>query len=101
MSDILSDASSDKRSQPGKPLRLRPGYRLQWEEAQQRFVLLYPEGMVQLSPTAAEILKRCDGVRDTSALIADLQLAFPGADLAADVREFLATALARSWIDAD
>ena len=28
-------------------------FRLQWEEAQQAYVLLYPEGMVELGDTAA------------------------------------------------
>ncbi|MFX5622761.1 pyrroloquinoline quinone biosynthesis peptide chaperone PqqD, partial [Acinetobacter baumannii] len=30
--------------------------RLQWEEAQQAWVLLYPEGMVTLNDSAAAIL---------------------------------------------
>ena len=42
-------------------------YRLQWEEAQDNYVLLYPEGMVKLNQSAAEILKRCDGERDVAA----------------------------------
>jgi pyrroloquinoline quinone biosynthesis protein D len=79
-------------------LRLRAGYRLQWEPAQQAYVLLYPEGMVQLNPSAAEVLKRCDD-RPLSALLADLQAAFPGVELEADVREFIAIALDKGWLD--
>jgi pyrroloquinoline quinone biosynthesis protein D len=45
---------------PERP-RLNRLFRLQWEEAQQAYVLLYPEGMVKLNLSAAEILKRCDG----------------------------------------
>ena len=37
--------------------------RLQFEPVQASWVLLYPEGMVQLNPSAAEILRRCDGQR--------------------------------------
>ena len=48
-------------------------FRLQWEPAQDAHVLLYPEGMVKLNQSAAEILKRCDGTRDMNALIADLE----------------------------
>ena len=33
-------------------------YRLQWEEVQQSWVLLYPEGMVKLNGSAGEIIKR-------------------------------------------
>ena len=40
-----------------------PLHRLQWEEAQQRYVILYPEGLVELNLSAAEILKLCDGTR--------------------------------------
>lgn len=80
-------------------IRLRAGYRLQWEPAQQAHVLLYPEGMVQLNPSAAEILKRCDG-RPLAALLADLQVAFPEVELEADVREFIAIALDKGWLDA-
>lgn len=73
-------------------------FRLQWEEAQQCHVLLYPEGMVKLSRSAAEILSRCDGNRTVAAIISDLQAAFPGADLEADVRRFLETAHEQGWI---
>ncbi|HXH01947.1 MAG TPA: pyrroloquinoline quinone biosynthesis peptide chaperone PqqD [Candidatus Competibacteraceae bacterium] len=79
-------------------LRLAPGYRLQWEEAQQADVLLYPEGMVTLNPSAAAILRLCDGSRDAAAIIATLEVLFPGVDLAADVREFLEIAHERGWI---
>jgi len=36
-------------------------FRLQWEEVQQSWVLLYPEGMVKLNGSAGEIIKRLDG----------------------------------------
>ncbi len=73
-------------------------FRLQWEEAQDSYVLLYPEGMVQLNTSAAEILKRCDGIRDVSAIVADLESAFSASGLRPDVEEFLLAALARGWI---
>src|ERR1700735_4922806 len=37
------------------------GFRLQWEAAQNAYVLLFPEGMIKLNATAGEIMKRCDG----------------------------------------
>jgi pyrroloquinoline quinone biosynthesis protein D len=73
-------------------------FRLQWEEAQNSYVLLYPEGMVQLNPSAAEILKRCDGARDISAIVADLEGAFSASGLRPDVEEFLLAAQERGWI---
>jgi len=78
---------------------LRPGWRLQWEEAQGRHVLLYPEGMVQLNASAGAILEHLDGERDVRAIITALRERFPeGEGLEDDVREFLAEALAQGWI---
>ena len=89
-------------SQPqGPKLRIASGRRLQWEEAQNRHVLLYPEGMVQLSDSAAIILQLCDGTRTRDQLVPELLQRFPGADLADDVDEFLATARERNWIASD
>jgi len=83
---------------PTGSLSIAPGYRFQWEPAQKSHVLLYPEGMIRLSGSAAEIIKRCDGDRDLAAVLADLEAAFPDADLERDVREFLATAVSRGWV---
>jgi pyrroloquinoline quinone biosynthesis protein D len=63
-------------------------------------VLLYPEGMVKLGQSAGEILKRVDGVSAVSAIIADLERAFPGADLRHDVTDFLEHARDKGWIKA-
>jgi pyrroloquinoline quinone biosynthesis protein D len=82
--------------------KVAPLYRCQFEAAQQAWVLLYPEGMVRLNGPAGEILRRCDGERSVEGLIAELQSAFGGAEVAprlrADVCHFLADALARGWI---
>jgi pyrroloquinoline quinone biosynthesis protein D len=81
-------------------LELERRYRFQWEPAQDAYVLLYPEGMVKLGSSAAEILKRVDGASSLSAIFADLERAFPGADLRQDVTEFLEHAHAKGWIHA-
>jgi pyrroloquinoline quinone biosynthesis protein D len=81
---------------------LAPGYRFQWEPAQDCFVLLYPEGMVKLNPAAGEILKRVDETKQTvTELIAELKVAFNGADLDDDVYQFLEEAYEQSWIKAE
>lgn len=78
---------------------LRPGWRLQWEQAQGRHVLLYPEGMVQLNASAGAILELLDGERDVAAIIHVLRERFPAAEgLEGDIREFLGEALAQGWI---
>jgi len=79
--------------------RLRALYRLQWEEAQQAWVLLYPEGMVRLNGPAAEILKRCNGTTRVAMLVADLEQAFNATGLQTDVNEFLTEAASRGWIE--
>jgi pyrroloquinoline quinone biosynthesis protein D len=78
---------------------IKHGARLQWEEAQQAWVLLYPEGMVKLSESAAEILRRVDTEASVTELVQSLSEAYPGADLRADVIELLETAYERGWIE--
>jgi pyrroloquinoline quinone biosynthesis protein D len=73
-------------------------FRLQWEPAQNAHVLLYPEGMVKLSDSAAQILKRVDGSSSVAMIIRELERLFPGADLTSDVLEFLSIARERGWI---
>ncbi len=82
----------------GMVVHITPSYRLQWEPAQNAYVLLYPEGMVKLNPSASEILKHCDGSHTISQIIANLNAQFPEADLEADVIQFLQTAFERGWI---
>jgi pyrroloquinoline quinone biosynthesis protein D len=81
-------------------LELSRHYRFQWEPAQAAYVLLYPEGMVKLGASAGEILKRVDGCSPVSVILADLEHAFPGADLRRDVTEFLQHAREKGWIRA-
>jgi pyrroloquinoline quinone biosynthesis protein D len=78
--------------------RLSRLFRLQWEEAQLAYVLLYPEGMVKLNGSAAEILKRCDGRRTVPDIVAQLEQAFQASGLDADVQAFVADARQRGWL---
>ncbi len=73
-------------------------FRMQYEEAQQAYVLLYPEGMVKLNQSASEILKRCDGERDVQAMITDIEQTFNATGLERDVTGFLEIAIERGWI---
>lgn len=78
--------------------RLAGGYRFQWEEAQQNHVLLYPEGMVQLSDTAAAVLSLCDGKRTVEAIVAQLEEDYETEGLDEDVTQFLTEAEAQGWV---
>jgi len=77
---------------------IAPTFRFQWEKAQDCYVILYPEGMVKLSPSAGEILKRCDGASSINNIIEDLNKQFPGNDLEKDVYKFLEEAHENGWI---
>lgn len=74
-------------------------FRLQFEPAQDRWVLLYPEGMVQLNPSAAEILKRCDGTRSVDAIVRELEAAFNAQGIAPEVHKLLEEGQRRGWIE--
>ena len=78
---------------------IAPGMRLQWEEAQQAHVLLYPEGMVKLNGSAGAIMSRCDGVRTVNDIVADLERSFGASNLAKDVHAFMTMALERRWLE--
>ena len=78
--------------------RLNRRFRMQWEEAQQAHVLLYPEGMVKLNQSAGEILKRCDGATTVDDIVAQLERQFNTSGLRDDVLGLLAHAMEKDWI---
>lgn len=79
--------------------RVARHFRLQWEEAQNTWVLLYPEGMVKLNQSAGEITRRCDGERTVADIVADLETTFGAHNLTADVVAFLDLASERGWLE--
>lgn len=83
---------------PEQKFQFSPMHRLQWEEAQQKDVILYPEGMVELNQSSAEILKLCDGTRNLNQLVADLEKKFATTGLKNDITGFLEVALSNGWI---
>jgi len=75
------------------------GFRLQWEPAQEAHVLLYPEGMVRLSRSAAAIMTRCDGARTVATIVADIEREYATTGLSSDVQAFIQLALERLWLE--
>lgn len=75
-----------------------PGKRLQFEEAQNCWVILYPEGMIKLNGSSAEIMQRIDGTRTIADIINNLKQAFPGVELDNDVYAFMEVAHEQQWI---
>ena len=79
-------------------LEIVPAFRVQWEEVQNCHVVLYPEGMVKLSQSAGEIMKRIDGEKSVIDIIDDISNAFDGVDVKEDVMKFLEVVYGNGWI---
>jgi pyrroloquinoline quinone biosynthesis protein D len=73
-------------------------FRLQWEAAQNAYVLLYPEGMIKLNASAGEIMKRCDGKATIEEITADLERVFATTGLKGDVIAFVTMACEKRWL---
>ena len=73
-------------------------YRLQWEKAQDAYVLLYPEGMVKLNESAGEILSRVDGNKSISLITDELEEKFGVSNLTGDVVSFVELAVQQGWL---
>jgi pyrroloquinoline quinone biosynthesis protein D len=82
--------------------RLAPHFVFRWEASQDAYILLYPEGLIKLNPSAGEILKRCNGERSVAEIVADLQAAFPGTDaeIAEGAHAFVKVATTKGWLRA-
>ncbi len=74
-------------------------HRFQWEEAQQSYVILFPEGMVKLHGGAGEVLKRVNGKATVGDIVAELKAAFPDADgIEDDIIGMFDMAVGKAWL---
>jgi pyrroloquinoline quinone biosynthesis protein D len=71
--------------------------RIGFDRVRERPVLLYPEGAMFINETGKAILELCDGTRTVSEIIADLSRRY-GADVSADVTEYLTTMYDRDLV---
>ncbi|HEY3325535.1 MAG TPA: pyrroloquinoline quinone biosynthesis peptide chaperone PqqD [Novimethylophilus sp.] len=73
---------------------------LRWEKTQDAYVLLYPEGVIKLNGSAAEILKRCTGETTVSTMVDELKALFAdaGTEVEGGIYRFLETSYAKGWI---
>jgi pyrroloquinoline quinone biosynthesis protein D len=69
--------------------RLVTGARLRYDEVREEHLLLIPEGVVRLNPTAAQVLELCDGERSLDDIAGTLSARYDGADVGGDVRELI------------
>ena len=78
---------------------LAPHHRFQWEEAQNSYVILFPEGMVKLHGGAGEVIKRLDGKATVGDVVDDLKATFPDAeDIESDIIGMFELALSKAWL---
>ena len=81
----------------GDVFEIDPKYLFRWEEPQQSYVMLYPEGVVKLNETGAAILQLCDGSRTAEDIIAELNERYT-TDVSDSVNNFLGVSHAKGWI---
>jgi pyrroloquinoline quinone biosynthesis protein D len=78
---------------------LAPHHRFQWEEAQQSYVILFPEGMVKLHGGAGEVIKRVDGKATVGDIVTALKAAFPDAEgIENDIIGMFEMAVSKAWL---
>ena len=80
-------------------LAINKHFLLQWEDKQDSFVLLYPEGMVKLNQSAGEIMNLCDGNNNCKDIINKLENKFKTTSLDENIIEFLEDAIQRTWVE--
>jgi pyrroloquinoline quinone biosynthesis protein D len=69
--------------------RLVTGARLRYDEVREEHVLLVPEGVVRLNPTAAAVLELCDGERSLDDIVGALSERYDGTDVRSDVQDLV------------
>ncbi len=74
-------------------------HRFQWEEAQDSYVILFPEGMVKLHGGAGEVMKLVDGNVTVGEIIETLKVKFLDAEkIEADIIGMFDMAFGKAWI---
>ena len=100
----LTPAGTSTRPSAAAPVelpaypRLSRLYRMQYEPVQTAWVLLYPEGMVKLNDSAAEILRRCNGQLSPEGIVAELEAIFNTQGIGLQVNDMLQEGVRRGWI---
>lgn len=89
----------EQRLSPGDTMEMHPNFHFRWEEPQQAYVLLYPEGIVKLNDSAAEILDICArGDRTIGEGSAVLENRYDHPQITAQIMQFMELAYAKGWI---
>jgi len=78
--------------------RLAPYARVQWDPTREKQVLLGPEGVLVLNPTATAILALCDGQRSAADIAATLSAEYNRA-VEVDVLTFLGRLVSKRLVE--
>jgi pyrroloquinoline quinone biosynthesis protein D len=78
--------------------RLAAKVRLKWDEVRQQPLLLFPEGVLVLNPTAHEVVALCDGRRTVAEIVKTLGEKFHSDTIDHDVKELLAKLVGKSFV---
>ncbi len=81
-------------------VEINPTFLFRWEEQEQAYLMLYPEGIIKLNNTAGEILKLCTGERSVEEIVRELVEKFQDEELQleSEVCKFLEVSLDKGWI---
>ncbi len=94
--------NNDAAVQPTDIVELNPTFLFRWEEPQQAHVLLYPEGLVKLNPTAGQILEAVSQTVAVGDLIEIFRMRYDNMhnkqDIEKDILAFLEASRERGWI---
>jgi pyrroloquinoline quinone biosynthesis protein D len=93
--------TSANTAESGCTPRLPRGVRLKYDDTRAEWLLLAPERVVKADAIAAEILKRCDGMRTLEAIVDDLarQFSVDRARVDRDVRALLSDLAEKRMVD--
>jgi len=78
--------------------RLAAKVRLKWDEVRQKPLLLFPEGVLVLNPTAHEVVALCDGQRTVAEIVKTLGEKFRSDTIDPDVKELLAKLVGKRFV---
>lgn len=80
--------------------RVRRGVLLRYDRVRERHVLMYPEGVLVLNGTAADVVQHCDGGTTVAEITATLRQRYQGVR-DTDVADVLARLVERGMIEVD
>ena len=90
---------TERHLSPDDIMEFHPNFHFRWEEPQRAHVLLYPEGIVKLNDSAAEILEVCArgdlSIAQGSEVLASRYGHQP---IVAEIMQFMELAYAKGWI---